>query len=115
MPADASASAAATAPAVVYHQRPYSPESFLTLDDSLLGEIKRAARRDPQCSHLRAAAAILRRLDSRDLYLWVAEATVPQQVTFFYLFFIGHLNTDRHSGFGQAAVMLQSTCIWGSG
>jgi hypothetical protein len=58
----------------------FSPESFLTLDDSLLGEIKRAARRNPQCPHLRAAAAILRRLDSRDLYLWVAEVTVPEQV-----------------------------------
>jgi hypothetical protein len=59
---------------------PFSPEAFLTLDDSLLGEIKRAARRDPQCSHLAAAAAIMRRLDRRDLYVWVAEATLPDQV-----------------------------------
>uniref|UniRef100_A0A383VVF6 HD/PDEase domain-containing protein n=1 Tax=Tetradesmus obliquus TaxID=3088 RepID=A0A383VVF6_TETOB len=55
------------------------PEAFLTLDDSLLGEIKRAARRDPQCPHLAAAAAILRRLDTRQLYAWAAEAAVPEQ------------------------------------
>ncbi|KAF6255395.1 hypothetical protein COO60DRAFT_216694 [Scenedesmus sp. NREL 46B-D3] len=55
------------------------PEAFLTLDDSLLGEIKRAARRSPQCPHLAAAAAILRRLDCRDLYPWVGEAAVPDQ------------------------------------
>jgi hypothetical protein len=81
MPADAFPAAAAAAVT-----SGVSPESFLTLDDSLLGEIKRAARQNPQCPHLRAAAAILRRLDSRDLYLWVVEVTVPEQVRKRYVY-----------------------------
>lgn len=57
-----------------------SCESFLQLDDSLLNEVKRAAWRNPQDPHLKEAAAVLERLDQRDLYVWVAEATLPAEV-----------------------------------
>eukprot|EP00775_Hariotina_reticulata_P002790 gene2791-3083_t len=56
------------------------PEQFLQLDDSLVGEVRRAVRRCSDDPALRAAGAVLRRLDRKDLYLWIAEVPVPDMV-----------------------------------
>jgi len=72
------AAAAAAAAAAVYVMD--SPELFLQLDDTLVGEVRRMVQRSPDDPALRAAGAVLRRLDRNDLYLWVAEVPVPDTV-----------------------------------